>query len=134
MGDHSCAVFQILFQVRTQQLVGVGGQVEGNNVSGAQVDIQEIPVDHLCVIIQTQPANARVGAIYQIVRNLNAHGFGLEPANGGEQNAPVAAAQIVEFLAGLQIGQLQHAIDDFLGRNNVRRQTVGVMLDVLLAV
>ena len=134
VGDHARARFQVLLQIRPQDLVGIGRQVDGHDVGRAEIDLQEVAVDHSRVVLQAEPLNPVGSAVHQSVRNLDADRFGAIALHGGDQNAAVAAAQVVKRFARLQVGQLQHAVHNLLRRNDIGRQTVGVMLGPLLPI
>src|SRR5690606_22103194 len=91
-----------------------------------EIHVQQVTVDDGDLIGESQAANAGGGGAAEFLGDLHSHGLGAEQARGGDDDAAVAAAEVVDGLAGLDLGGFQHFFDDDLGGGDVRRQALAL--------
>src|SRR6202022_1030140 len=62
VGDNARARFQVFLQVRPQDLVGIGGQIDRHDVGGAQIDLKQVSAHHSRIVLQAELLNSLSGA------------------------------------------------------------------------
>src|ERR1035437_6748261 len=127
VSHYTSAFLQLLVQQRLDFGIDrVRQQVNGDQVRGAIVLLQEIAIDDVGVLFQSELADL-FGALPPQVRvQLHAHGLGMELLGSHEDDAAVAGAQVEHLLTRLEAAQVEHLLDDGFRRGIIGREFLGV--------
>ena len=79
-------------------------------------------------VLQAQLLDLFVGLINEVGVKFHAIGIGQELLRGHDDDAAIPAAEIIHALAWLKAGEIEHFLDDHVGRRVVR----GELLDLFL--
>jgi hypothetical protein len=69
--------------------------------------------------------DALTGFAAEIGHDLDAYGADTVDASGGDHDAAVAAAEVVDDVTGLDAARLEHLLDEGCGRGNSRTEVLG---------
>ena len=126
MGHDSRSDLQVLEQLGTQFAIDLGQEVEGDERGIAEVGFEEIAEDEFGFV-------GDAGRLGVLVGLLDALGVDVIPRaarrseflNGHDDDASVAAPEIVVDIAGVGVAELEHGFHDFGRGRHIRH----VLLD-----
>src|SRR5262249_53173903 len=106
---------QVLLQIRAKPRVRTGQQIESDHVSRAEIDLQGVVVNDFYHRRQTQRIDLLQGGFAELLGNFHAYGVRFEFLGGGDDDAAVPRAKIVDDFTRLDLRRFEHALDDDLG-------------------
>jgi hypothetical protein len=92
----------------------VRGQIERNDAGGLEPHREQILAAETDKLLDAGYARRRFGFGNPLCIDVDAEGGGAA-ARGGNDYAPVAAAKVDEMIAGPDLGEIEHALDQRLG-------------------
>src|SRR5205807_2454952 len=106
VGDDARSGFKIFLQIGAQNLVGIGSEVDGHDVGGAQVDLQQVSLDDSRIVRQAHLLNPVSGTFHQNLGNLDSHGLSVVALHSGDQDAAIAVKRYHAKAVGIEISEV----------------------------
>ena len=89
-------------------------------IGGGVVLLQDVAVNDVRGLLQTELADLRRARLHQIVIEFDSGGIGMIFLRRHDHDAAIAAAEIEHLFAGFELDQIQHPLDDAFGSRIVR--------------
>ena len=116
------ALFQLRVENGAQLQIGFGKQVDSQQIGGRVVLFEDVAVDDVGRLLQTQPADLCGAGFDEVGIQLDTGGKSAIALRGHDHDAAIAAAEVVHALAGFEPAELEHALDDAFGSGIVGRE------------
>src|SRR5581483_3907595 len=114
VGNHARARFEVLFQIRSQPLVGTREEKHGDHVGGAEINVQSVALHDSHAVFQAHRLDALGRDPAEVRPQLDSHGFGAELPRGGNHHPAVTAPQVVDDLSRLHVPGFEHSFHNYL--------------------
>ncbi|HKW38308.1 MAG TPA: hypothetical protein VJO54_10910 [Burkholderiales bacterium] len=106
-------------------------QVQRDHGRFPDVGLEQIAPDELHPIGHPFVLGARFRQRDQLGLELDSHSARLEALGGRDHETPVAGTEVVDHVAGTDVGELQHLVDDHPGGGDVGTGVVVLLPGVL---
>ncbi len=119
MGHHRRAGGELVKKDGAELLVDRGEQIQRHHRRLADVGLEEVPLPELDEIGHAGLLGVLAGLLDEVGVDLNADPLRPVLPRCADYDASVSAPEIVDDIRFVHVGQLQHAVDDRLGRRHV---------------
>ena len=127
LSHNACALLQLPIEEWLNFVInGIGEQVDGDEIGGTVILFEQVAIDDARVFVQTELEDFGRALLAEVLIEFDADSVGVEFLRCDDHNAPIAGAEIVHLLTGLQAAELEHFIDDGLWGWVVWREFFGV--------
>ena len=135
MGDDAGAGLQLAEQARAQLHIDGLKQIEADHGGLADIDAEQIFLAEVDHVFDPGPAGELHGVGDPQGVDVDADAARVAIAGGGDDDASVAAAEIIQTIAGADACQAQHGLDRVLlgrheGHGEIVIRILGVVVDV----